>query len=150
MKYLCVIGKYKRNWWATFPDFPGQILVSASTPKALEGKLVNALGSLFETLEKIPKAKTRTWKEINQDLLEGQTDFRTVWVEAAMVNPVSLEVAQVIQQASVSKAEIAKRMGTTQSVLSRLSDPAYSGHTVGALQRLAAATDSKLKIVFEH
>jgi hypothetical protein len=58
-------------------------------------------------------------------------------------------VVRVIQGARVSKTEIAKRMGTTQSVLSRLSDPEYAGHTGGVLQRLAEATNMKLKVTFE-
>ena len=36
MNYLCVIGKYKRGWHGIFPDFAGQIIVGASTQKALE------------------------------------------------------------------------------------------------------------------
>jgi antitoxin HicB len=149
MNYLCVIGKYKRGWHGIFPDFAGEIIVGASTQKALEAKLANVLGAHLQAIGHKPKPRFKTLKRIDPDLLEGLTDISSVMIEPASVNPVSLEVVRVIQGARVSKAEIAKRMGTTQSVLSRLSDPEYAGHTVGVLQRLAEATDTKLKVAFE-
>ena len=149
MKYLCVIGKNKRGWHGIFPDFLREIIVGASSKHALEAKLAHVLGGHLQATGERPKPWYRSLKNVDTDLLGGLTDLSTVMVEPATVNPVSLEVARVLQQAGSSKAEIAARMGTIPSVLSRLSDPEYAGHTVGALQRLAAATGTKLKIAFD-
>ena len=62
------------------------------------------------------------------------------------------EVAQRIyelrQQAGLSQAELAKRVGTTQSVISRLEDADYDGHSLAMLNRIAAAVERRVDIRF--
>jgi ribosome-binding protein aMBF1 (putative translation factor) len=41
--------------------------------------------------------------------------------------------------AGISQTELAKRIGTTASVISRLEDPDYEGHSLKTLQRIAMA-----------
>ena len=49
-------------------------------------------------------------------------------------------------KAGLSQAELAKRIGTTQSVISRLEDADYEGHSLPMLQRVAAALDKRIEI----
>lgn len=62
------------------------------------------------------------------------------------------EVAQSIyelrQRAGLSQAELAKRIGTTQSVISRLEDADYQGHSLAMLNRIAAAAERRVEIRF--
>ena len=62
------------------------------------------------------------------------------------------EVAQRIyelrQHAGLSQAELAKRIGTTQSVISRLEDADYEGHSLAMLNRIAAAVERRVEIRF--
>ena len=62
------------------------------------------------------------------------------------------EVAQSIydlrQRAGLSQAELAKRIGTTQSVISRLEDADYEGHSLAMLNRIAAAVERRVEIRF--
>ena len=62
------------------------------------------------------------------------------------------EVAQSIyelrQRAGISQAELAKRIGTTQSVISRLEDADYEGHSLAMLNRIAAAVERRVEIRF--
>jgi len=63
------------------------------------------------------------------------------------------EVAQKIydlrQQAGLSQTELAKRAGTTQSVISRLEDADYEGHSLTMLNRIAAAVERRVAAVEE-
>ena len=63
---------------------------------------------------------------------------------------VNAAVAQLIYaartQAGLSQAELAERIGTKQSVISRLEDADYDGHSLGVLQRIAAALGQSLEI----
>jgi transcriptional regulator with XRE-family HTH domain len=43
---------------------------------------------------------------------------------------------------------LAKRVGTTQSVISRLEDADYEGHSLEMLQRIAKAVNKRLEIRF--
>ena len=62
------------------------------------------------------------------------------------------EVAQKIyelrQHAGISQAELARRVGTTQSVISRLEDADYEGHSLAMLNRIAAAMERRVEIRF--
>ena len=51
-------------------------------------------------------------------------------------------------QAKLTQAALAKRMGTTASVVSRLEDAEYEGHSVAMLRRVAEALDRRLEIRF--
>jgi ribosome-binding protein aMBF1 (putative translation factor) len=64
---------------------------------------------------------------------------------------VNAEVASLIynlrKDAGISQAELARLIGTTQSVISRLEDADYDGHSLTMLSRIASALDQKLTIV---
>ena len=55
---------------------------------------------------------------------------------------------QLRKQASLSQRELAKRVGTTASVICRLEDADYEGHSLAMLRRIAVALDRRLEIRF--
>ncbi len=63
-----------------------------------------------------------------------------------------LEIARKIQslrtKAGFSQRELAKLVGTTASVICRLEDANYDGHSLAVLTRIAAALDKRLDIRF--
>ena len=64
---------------------------------------------------------------------------------------VNAEVACMIYehrtQAGLSQKELAQLIGTTQSVISRLEDTDYEGHSLTMLSRIAKALNQKLSVV---
>jgi len=48
--------------------------------------------------------------------------------------------------AGLTQQELARRVGTTQSVIARLEDADYEGHTLKMLNRIAAALDRKVEV----
>lgn len=52
------------------------------------------------------------------------------------------------QQAGLSQAALAKRVGTTQSVISRLEDADYESHSLAMLNRIADAMERRVEIRF--
>lgn len=62
------------------------------------------------------------------------------------------EVAQRIRelrvQAGLSQRELAKRVGTSASVICRLEAADYSGHSLAMLRRIARALDKQVEIRF--
>jgi len=65
---------------------------------------------------------------------------------------INAAVAQLIYaartKAGLSQAELAGRLGTRQSVISRLEDADYEGHSLTMLQRIAAALGQRIEIRF--
>jgi ribosome-binding protein aMBF1 (putative translation factor) len=65
---------------------------------------------------------------------------------------INVRVAEMIYQAreaaGLTQAELAKLVGTTQSVISRLEDADYEGHSLTMLQRIASALHQQLEVRF--
>lgn len=51
----------------------------------------------------------------------------------------ALLVREMREDAALTQAQLAKRVGTTQSVIARLEDAEYSGHSLNMLERVATA-----------
>ena len=58
------------------------------------------------------------------------------------------QIYQLREKAGLSQAQLAKRVGTTQSVISRLEDADYEGHSLAMLTRIAAAVEKRVEIRF--
>lgn len=78
----------------------------------------------------------------------GDEPHRQASVETERVHA---QVARLIRdarkEAGLSQAELAARVGTTQSAISRLEDADYEGHSLSTLQRIADALDRDLAVV---
>ena len=72
---------------------------------------------------------------------------RTASVERERVNA---EVAQMIYDrrvaAGLTQRQLAERVGTRQSVISRLEDADYGGHSLSMLQRVAEALGQRIHV----
>ena len=69
--------------------------------------------------------------------------------EVELVNrEVAAKIYQLRQNAHLSQAELARRVGTTQSVISRLEDGDYEGHSLPMLNRIATAMEHRVEIRF--
>jgi len=53
------------------------------------------------------------------------------------------------KQAGLTQAQLAEAIGTTQSVIARLEDADYEGHSLSMLQRIAQALHQRVSISFE-
>lgn len=73
---------------------------------------------------------------------------RKASLEAERVNA---HIARIIydlrQEAGLSQKELAELIGTTQSVISRLEDSDYEGHSLSMLNRIAKALNQNLTVV---
>jgi ribosome-binding protein aMBF1 (putative translation factor) len=58
----------------------------------------------------------------------------------------ALLVREMREDAGLTQAELAKKAGTTQSVIARLEDAEYTGQSLTMLQRIARACGVSLKI----
>jgi DNA-binding XRE family transcriptional regulator len=64
----------------------------------------------------------------------------------------NLDIARKIYElrtkAKLSQADLARKVGTTQSVISRLEDADYDGHSLEMLRRIASALERRVEIRF--
>ena len=58
----------------------------------------------------------------------------------------ALLVREMREDAELTQSELAKKVGTTQSVIARLEDAEYTGHSLTLLERIATACGVALKL----
>lgn len=91
--------------------------------------------------------KTTTDAEEILDRMGGRDPLLRERVEEAKLD---MHVAQMILEAreaeGLSQAQLARLVGTQQSVISRLEDADYQGRSLTMLQRIAAALHRKLDV----
>ena len=61
---------------------------------------------------------------------------------------VARQIAALRTKAGLTQAQVAKLIGTAASVISRLEDADYEGHSLSMLRRIAAALQSRVEIRF--
>jgi DNA-binding XRE family transcriptional regulator len=62
---------------------------------------------------------------------------------------VALQIAALREQAGLSQKELARKLKTSQQQISRLESPAYEGHSLSMLRRVARVLSARVRVVFE-
>jgi ribosome-binding protein aMBF1 (putative translation factor) len=62
---------------------------------------------------------------------------------------VALQIAAMRDRAGLSQKDLARKLGTSQQQVSRLESPAYEGHSLSMLRRVAKALQADVKVTFE-
>jgi len=78
----------------------------------------------------------------------GEDAQRKASLEQERVNAeVARTIYELREQAGLSQKELAERVDTTQSVISRLEDADYEGHSLSMLNRIAKALNQQVRVV---
>ena len=96
----------------------------------------------------MPKKTTTDALKILVHMTGKDPAMQRMLEEESANREVGSRIYQLRQQAGLSQAELARRVGTTQSVISRLEDADYEGHSLALLNRIAAAVDQRVEIRF--
>ena len=62
---------------------------------------------------------------------------------------VAFQISALREKAGLSQQELAKLVGTSQQQISRLESPAYEGHSLSMLRRVAEVLHAKVRVTFE-
>jgi ribosome-binding protein aMBF1 (putative translation factor) len=72
--------------------------------------------------------------------------YRKTFARSLQQIDLALLVREMREDAELTQAELAKRVGTTQSVIARLENAEYTGHSLTMLERIAAVCGVALKL----
>jgi len=64
-------------------------------------------------------------------------------------NNLTIQLAALREKAGLSQKELAKQLHTSQQQISRLESPAYEGHSLSMLRRVAHALNAEVKVSIE-
>jgi len=104
----------------------------------------------------MPKKKTSKAKKPTADAVEilhrryfeGKPDKQALLEEERANATVARQIHKLRTEAGLSQRQLAKMVGTTASVICRLEDADYDGHSLAMLRRIAAAVDKQVQIRF--
>ncbi len=83
-----------------------------------------------------------------KELAKDDPDFDRYYQEAHVNAMVAQLIYDVRKEKGLTQSELAKLVGTTQSVIAHLEDADYEGHSLSLLQRIAATLDKRVEINF--
>lgn len=90
--------------------------------------------------------KTTDAVEIMKDMIGDDPQLQEMYNEATLNAHVAQLIYDARTEAGLSQTELARMIDTTQSVISRLEDADYEGHSLSMLSRIAKALDREVKI----
>jgi DNA-binding XRE family transcriptional regulator len=99
----------------------------------------------------MPKKRNATTDAVeilHRRYYEGKSGRIAELAEARAEDELARKIHELREQAGLTQERLAKLVGTTASVISRLEDSDYEGHSFRMLKRIAAAVDKRVEIRF--
>lgn len=93
-------------------------------------------------------ATTDAVEILRHQFFEGKPERLKALEEARADDEVGRKVFELRRKAGLTQSQLAKMVGTTVSVISRLEDADYEGHSLAMLRRIAAALNKRVEIRF--
>ena len=81
-----------------------------------------------------------------KDSVKDDPEFERYYQEARINTMVAQMIYDARKESGLTQTELAKLVGTTQSVISQLEDADYEGHSLTMLQRIASALQKQIDI----
>jgi ribosome-binding protein aMBF1 (putative translation factor) len=94
-------------------------------------------------------AQTRNFAEVLKRKLSANRALARRVEEHDLQSGVAEQIYNARTEAGLTQAELANRMGTHQSVIARLEDADYQGHTLSMLRRIGEVLGKRLRVEFE-
>jgi DNA-binding XRE family transcriptional regulator len=94
------------------------------------------------------KPATDAVEILHRRYYEGKPERLAALEQARVNDAVARKICELRTKAGLTQRQLAKRVGTTASVICLLEDADYEGHSMAMLNRIAAALDQRVEIRF--
>ena len=92
------------------------------------------------------KMKSAALQFVYDQYIKGDPEREVSFENEVLKAKIAREIYDLRTKAGLSQRQLAKVVETTASVICRLEDADYKGHSLSMLQRIAAALDSRVEI----
>lgn len=99
-------------------------------------------------MKKSRKPTTDALEIIDRLIYEGKPERLRQLEEVRANDEIGRRIYELRTKARLTQAQLAKLVGTTASVICRLEDADYEGHSVAMLRRIATALNKRVEIRF--
>jgi predicted transcriptional regulator len=94
------------------------------------------------------KQITDGMKVLEELVIKQRPEIAQLMEEERVNAEIARQIYQLRTKAKLTQLELARRVGTTASVISRLEDADYEGHSVSMLHRIADALHQRVQVRF--
>jgi DNA-binding XRE family transcriptional regulator len=94
------------------------------------------------------KPTTDAVEIIHRRYYQGRPKRMAELAEAEANDTVARKIYELRKRAGLTQQQLAKLVGTTTSVISRLEDADYEGHSLAMLRRIASALNKRVELRF--
>jgi ribosome-binding protein aMBF1 (putative translation factor) len=94
-----------------------------------------------------PRRTSNAVRILHHRYVGGDVQRKTSLEKERVYAHVARTIYELREQAGLSQKELADRVETTQSVISRLEDADYEGHSLSMLNRIAKALNQQVQVV---
>src|ERR1700746_3908047 len=91
-------------------------------------------------------AKRDKHSELVEQRVRKSPNYRKAFSQMLQQIDLALLVREMREDAGLTQSELARKIRTTQSVIARLEDAEYAGHSLTMLERIATACGVALKL----
>jgi ribosome-binding protein aMBF1 (putative translation factor) len=91
-------------------------------------------------------ARTDDALKILENLTRSDSELEEMVQESSLNAAVAQLIYDARSKAGLTQQQLAARIGTKQSVIARLEDADYEGHSLSMLQRIACALNQRVEI----
>jgi DNA-binding XRE family transcriptional regulator len=96
-----------------------------------------------------PKVNTDAVKILHGRYVQRKPKMKSLLIEERANVEIAQKLADLRIQARLTQQQLAKLVGTTPSVICRLEDADYEGHSLTMLRRVAAALNNLIEVRFK-
>ena len=94
------------------------------------------------------RATTDAVEILHREFYKGDPEKLKSLAECRANEEIARKIRTLRSKAGLTQGQLAKLVGTTASVICRLEDADYEGHSVAMLRRIAAALNRRVEIRF--
>lgn len=99
-------------------------------------------------MTKRKRAKSKSLRYLHQAIVGDNADLEAALEEERANADIAAQIYHLRKEAALTQTQFAELVGTTTSVISRLEDADYEGHSLSMLRRIAAALNQRVEITF--
>lgn len=85
---------------------------------------------------------------LKERILKGDPEMVALYADEAAKLDIALQIRNLREAAGLSQSELARRVGTSPSAISRLENANYAGHSMLMLRRIASALGKRIELRF--
>ena len=94
------------------------------------------------------KKATEAFRILHSRYVSGRPEAEAMLEEERSNGEIARKITHLREQAELTQAQLAKLIGTSRTVISRLENSDYDGHSLSMLKRVAAALNRRVQIRF--